>query len=1188
MSYRFVFGASGAGKSYRIKNEMIQRSHAALDHFALVENYMYIVPEQYTMQTQKDLVLASREQGILNVDVLSFGRLSHRIFEELGAPDKTPLDDVGKSLILRRVAASIRQELPVLGGQLGRLGMISEAKSMISEFMQYDLGASDVRDLGAYAASHGQGALATRLADLAHLYEEFCEYEQERFMTGEETLDLLSQMIPQSRLVQDSVIVFDGFTGFTPVQYRVITALMRHAREVIFTITIGDDGGPSAVETEDPGVPIEEQDLFYLSRKTIRSIMREAQKAGVEHGEDMDLTGETSLPRFAGNEALRHFERSLFHYPVRRSPCKEPMMAGRDQDRTTSAVQRVGDAAGYTARLSAEGHVRIYQATTPEEEVREMCIRIRTLIREKGYAYRDCSIVCADLNAYEDALDKMAAVYELPIYIDSTRAILRNPLTESIRAVLAVTAGDYSYETMFRYLRAGLSGLTTTETDRLENYCLAQGVWSRKAWETPIDEIEISTEQRSMEELRQTVMAELAPLRNLRGKTAGERTGALYEWLVGVRARARMLEYAARFGEAQDFAHQKEYEQIYRKVIELLDQIYALIGEETISAKDYLEIIETGFEEIRLGVLPQMADRIIAGDMERSRMPEGKVLFFLGANDGNVPRGTSKGGLISDLDREFLAGSDAELSPTPREQMYIQRLYLYLNLTKATDLLTISFAKTAVDGASIRPSYLVHTIRQMYTDVVIETPEVYETPAAMANRLVGHADARQFLAGGIRQFADGQFDSDPAQEAVFKTVYGFLAGTNETVRELLEAAFLYYRPRPINKATAEALYGRILRGSVTRFETAAQCYLRHYLQYGLRLRERDVREFESRDAGSILHESVQRFAERLQDRRMDWRTFTQEEGEQLADEVLSEVAAGYDHQLAYQDARTQSVLMRMRRILHRTVTALQYQIQQGDFTPALFEAQFGMDRPLRFSAGEGREVHLIGRIDRVDLCEQGGRVYVKIVDYKSGRKDLDPRKIMAGLQLQLPLYMDAAMDTQKGLHPSEQVVPAGMLYYHFDDPILSGKKANKVLDAGVAAEAMDQADAGETTVPQRNIAAEQEILMELRPKGCVNSDPQVLACLDKTREKSSSVIPVTFKVDGSLSKSSSVYSTEEFEQMMTDVRGTVCHLAERILTGENSANPVILDSRTTACTYCAYREVCGFDRKIPGYQLHDI
>ena len=255
---RFCFGASGAGKSTGLYKEIIDRSNKEPD-----TDFLIIVPDQFTMQTQKDVVKMHPKRAIMNIDVLSFGRLSHRVFEETGHGSFSVLDDVGKSLVLRHVSDMLGDELPIIGRNMHKPGYLDEVKSTISEFMMYGI---EDEDLGLLEEkSSKKGALRAKLGDLRLLYARFLEYIEGRFITTEETLDILCRALPESALIRDSVIVFDGFTGFTPIQYRVIRELLALCREVVFSVTIGPDQDPYA-DT------FQEQELFMLSKKTVRDL----------------------------------------------------------------------------------------------------------------------------------------------------------------------------------------------------------------------------------------------------------------------------------------------------------------------------------------------------------------------------------------------------------------------------------------------------------------------------------------------------------------------------------------------------------------------------------------------------------------------------------------------------------------------------------------------------------------------------------------------------------------------------------------------------------------------------------------------------------------------------------------------------------------------------------------------------
>ncbi len=1186
MTYRFCFGASGSGKSTCLHQEIIQRSMRSMESGDNTQ-YLVLVPEQYSMQTQKEMIMEHPDHAIMNIDVLSLGRLSHRIFEETAPDRRTVLTDIGKSLLLRRVASSCAKEMQVLGGSLHRTGMIAEVKSVLSEFMQYGIGTEEIDRLIDCAAKGGQKALRARLADLQVLYQAFEQAREDRMITSEETLDLFARAIPRSELIRRSVIVFDGFTGFTPIQYRVLAALMACAREVIFSITLADDGGLRPEELMDGRSAGSREALFYLSRKTVRDIVRIGMEKGIPHGRDLYM--DRPVPRrFDTNPALAHLEKNLYRYGRR----------PYEGDRAES--------------------VSLTEAADPRKEIRQVCIRMKELSREKGYCWRDFAVICPDLETYGDLLAGEAVRYDIPVYIDKTKAIYHNPLTEAIRSVLQISMRGFDYESVFRYLRSGLSSLTAEEVDLLENYCLEKGIRGRRKWSLAFDDATEPLRVRFLKEIEPVTgplqreygpepagpaMAaepdlsavpdpaaapdlspapdptDTEPAAGRRGVlTAGERTEKLYAFLTGRGTEALMKERAERFKEAGDYAREKEYSQIYRGIIELLDEIYELIGEEKISAADYLELLETGLDEIRLGTLPQKVDRVLCGDVERTRFGEVKVLFFVGINDGNIPRSTGGGGLISDLDREFLESSGLELAPSPREQMYIQRLYLYLNMTKATDMLCLSYARVSMDGQSIRPSILISSLQEMFPRLRTRYPEEQDPIL----QITGRGDAESLLAEQLRRYADGEKE-DPQQLAAFLTLYGYCSRLDPEAEQnlirLTRTAFFRYKPEYLQPRQAATLYGGTVEGSVTRLETAAQCYLRQYLQYGLGLRRRKEFRVDFADTGTVLHESLNTFSHRLKDRGLTWTGFSRDQGRELADQALQDTARRYRDLILYDTARSTHQIGRLRRILERTVETLQYQLQQGSFVPAAYEKGFGGrgGDTISFELADHGMLRLNGQIDRVDLCEEEGRRFVKIIDYKSGSRSLDPEQMRKGLQIQLLLYMNAVLQEQQRLHPGDTVVPSAMLYYRLQDPVVEGT--------------VSEQDFEEERTPEELEAAHEEeqkaIRKKLRPTGMVSGDPASLQRLDHSRSGASEAIPVRFKQDGSPDARSSVYSQQEFEELSEEVRKVICQIAEEILKGNVSAVPAKLPRNKTACEFCPYKNVCGFDPRIPGYDYRD-
>jgi len=1134
MSLRFFFGPSGAGKSRLLYEEVIARAKENPR-----QNFLVIVPDQFTMQTQKDLVLLNDQGGILNIDVLSFGRLGHRILEEVGGQDVPVLDDTGKSLVLQKIAAGSKEKLPALGGFLHRQGYIHEVKSALSEFMQYGIGVEEVEELIAYAA--GRGALVQKLKDLKTLYGDFLEYIHDKFITTEETLDVLRRSMCKSRLLPGSVVVFDGFTGFTPIQNRVIAELMRLCGEVVVTLTLGAGEDPYTLDSE--------QKLFHLSKKTAADLQRLAAENGVERGRDQFVLplGEKECgvyarlrecctvrcnqeSRFSHAPAMGFLENHLFRYDSQ-------IFQGEQQE------------------------IRIFETARTRDEVHQAGLEICRLVREEGLAYRDMAVVMGSLEEYAPYVETEFSQMEIPYYLDQTRGIVLNPMIEYIKSVLELYVKDFTYEAVFHYLRSGLADLTWEETDRLENYCLQTGIrgyrsysrlFTRKTKEMDGDEEKLQ----EINALRERMMSQVETL-HLRGKEpVGTYVNALYDFLVRTKVQTKLAVFQARFEEMGDLAAAREYAQIYRLVMELLDQIYALLGEETITLQEFSEILEAGFGEIQVGTIPQNVDRVLAGDIERTRLKQIKVLFFLGVNDGNIPKGTLRGGIISDMDREFLRESRLELAPSPRQQMYIQRFYLYLNMTKPSHRLYLAYSKINSAGKSIRPAYLVEAVRKLFPAVTVQYPQLRSPLQQIATRRQGAG----YLAGGLREYAEGVLSGE--RETEFFTIYQVYGEKPLLAKRdfLTQAAFRRYQDSGLSAAVARALYGMQLDTSVTRLETYAACAYRHFLQYGLTLREREEFSFESVDMGNVYHAVLEQFGDKLKEKNYTWFDFPEEFAAGTVRETLEEFAASYGSTVLYSTARNEYAITRMARVLTRTVLTLQRQLLQGSFVPESFELSFRYADHLdsvNVSLSKEEKMRLQGRIDRLDVAQDEENVYVKVIDYKSGNKKFDLAALYYGLQLQLVVYMNAAMELESEKHPDKNVVPAALLYYHIDDPSV------------------------ETPVELTEEEIDEQIRKKLRMSGVVNSAPDVVGMLDKYMEDKSDVIPVERRKDGSFSARSSVLGSEELRTVSHYVSRKIAKIGREILDGVISLNPYEKGAEQ-ACTYCPYRRVCGFEPAMPG------
>lgn len=1094
MGLQFVFGPSGSGKSYQLYQTIIRES---VEHPE--QNFIVLVPEQFTMQTQKDLVAMHPCHGIMNIDVLSFGRLAYRVFEETGGGNLPVLDDEGKNLILRRIAGKCENQLQVLKGNMKKLGYISEVKSILSEFTQYDIEEKELEQVMEAAGSDTR--LYYKLQDLSLLYREFTAYLKKRYITKEELLDVLSREVEKSEILRNSTVVLDGFTGFTPVQNRLLLELMSHCRRICVTVTMD--------ERENPYTYSHPYQMFALSKHMVSSLVKIAKEANVELLDPVQLYGKP-VARFRNNPPMAFLEQNIFRH-----------QAGRYHE--------------------TQDTVCLYVARNPREEALAVAGRIRYLVRVCGYRYREIGVIISDMNAYGDYLKRAFELYEIPVFLDQKKNILLNSFVEYIRSLLNMAEQNFSYESVFRFLRTDLSEFTREETDRLENYVIGLGIkgykkwqekWIRKLNNMSTDELELMNSLRiRLVEKTEDLLCVLKQRR----KTVADITEAVYHFMVREKLQQKLKKREEMFQNQGQLALAREFAQVYRIVIELFDKFVELLGDEMVSLQEYLRLLDAGLEEARVGVVPPSPDQVVAGDMERTRLKDIRALLFVGANDVYLPGSLIRTGLLSERDRAVFRKEKLDLSACGKEKAYIQKFYLYMNLTKPSEKLEIFYSKVSSEGKSLRPSYLVQEIRRLFPDLKVRDEEDREFCDREWTEILGMTE----IIRGLRNLRYGT-------DNTWKELYGWYRSHPQwsgKMKLLLEAGFYHHPTDSLTKAVAKKLYGEEFESSITRAERFSACAFAHFLNYGLRLQKRQEYEFQAVDLGNVCHEALQKFSEKLVEKKKTWTELTSDETAIYIEESVEEAVTGYGNDILYSTARDTYMIYKIKKLLERTVWALKNQLAAGDFQPIASE--------MRFRGG---------KIDRVDICEDDGKIYVKVLDYKTGSKSFDVVALYHGLQLQLMVYLDAAVELIKKKYPGREVIPAGVFYYRILDPLVEKQPDEQI---------------------------EKAILKELKPDGMINLKDEVLEHLDHNKEGESLAVPVKYNKNGSLSKASKAVPEEVFKAMMNHAAGKVEEIRREILSGKIEAIPY-RRGQETGCDYCSFRHVCGFDIRLPGCMYRDI
>ena len=980
MALQLILGASGTGKTTYLYHTVtaLAKKHPEI-------TFYFIVPEQFTLQTQKELVLHNPAGGIFNIDVLSLARLAHKVFAELGKEQRKVLKDIGKSMLVKRVLGLRKEELSLFSANAGQTGFVEEVKSLLSELLQYGIGETELGSM--LEENKEKELLCKKLSDILVLMRGFEELLGEQYMTSEGIYDALAECIEQSRYLKNCVIVLDGFTGFTPSQYELLKKLFRMGSTVYLSVTIpqGEAFAPANV-----------QDLFAISRNTIRRVRMLAEEVHCEVLNPVTV-GETEF-RHAKGSVLHHLWGNLFRYPVK----------------------------VYAGEVSKE--LKVFAGADVKAECRYAVTKILSLLQTEGYRYRDIAVIVSDINRYGEQMEQELVSAGIPCFLDYKKNMSENSFAEYLKAVLRLAEGGLQTDGVLSYVKNALSGWEKEKVWNLENYCLALGIRGyqfEKEWKrTYRTHTEISLEE--LNACRVRLLAELQPLLNVfqkKNATVEERTRALFYFLKEHGLEQRLKEKEEEFLEKGERLRAREYAQVYRVVLELFDQLVELLGKEEITAKEYRELVETGLREAKVGLIPAGSEQIVIGDMERTRLNEIKALFFLGVNDGKVPAVSGSRGILNDKDRQELSGGDFELAPDPITRMSHGQFYLYRNLTKPSEKLYLTYAMVGEDGKTIRTSYLIGKLKGLFPKLTISTG--YDSVAeCIVQNDSGH---RSFLTS-LRAFAAGE-----AEES-FGELYRWYAENllQEELEVLIRQAVMLTEREQLTPETAGALYGNVIVGSVTRMEQYARCAFAHFLKYGMALEERQEYRLQAPDIGNLYHDALRRFGEAVLAMGKRWQEISDTERETLAEHCAKEAVEAYATDIFVSTAKNNYLTKQMERVLKKTLDILTIQLADSDFSPEAFERSF---------FHTDKNLSLYGIIDRVDSCETEQGKLVKIVDYKSGTKDFSMEELYYGLSMQLAVYMTAVLREKE----NKNAVPAAMFFYHIDDPIVE-KSAHAELD----------------------------------------------------------------------------------------------------------------------------------------------
>jgi len=1105
MGITYIVGRSGSGKTSlimdKIKDRLVEPDNSKL---------ILLVPEQYTLQAERDLIEQLQLEGIIRAEVLSFTRIAYYVFQEVGGLTKVKIDHLGKSMVLKRVVNELEDRLTIYKKAIKQNGFIDKLNDVISEFKQHDV---SPLDLMSNISEIEEETLKFKLQDMALIYSAFNSYLDGKYIDNEDHINLLIDSVEKANFLEGAEVWIDGFHQFTPQTIRIIEKLMLKCKNVYIGLTYDFDNKDNS-------------NLFYITQNTLLKIRALAQKHKInEEFVDLNQNQQTNDIR---NIEIGHIEKYLYKYP-------------------------------YKPYMDKISNVHIFAGSNLYGEIENVAAEIIKLLRDKNFRYKDIAVVSGNIKGYGPIIKRVFDEYGIPYFIDEKRDIMSNPIIEMILTSLRIVYRGYKYEDMIRYLKTGFSNLTKNEIEEIENYILQYGI-KGTLWFKDFS-IQGNTDLDRINTIRCKVIEPFIEFeKSIKGnKTVTEITEVLFYFMDDLKIKEQLELWINKLKGQGNYDSAHENSQIWNIVMEIFNQLSEILGKNQVKLREYFKIIESGFMACEVGVIPSTIDQVLIGNMERSRSQNIKALFVVGVNDGVLPSVHDDEGILLDHEKKSLQNNGLSLSANSDIKIFEERFTIYTVLSKPTQLLYISYAIADQEGKALRPSMLIDQFRKIFPLIKVKSDLVINDE--MQLQLISRDNSTfKYLIENLRKY----IDREPINE-IWWDVYSWYY-TNEQWKEniddVISALFYENQVYYLKDSQTKLIYDKPIKASVSRLETYINCPFAHFIQYGLKAKERKEYQLRIPDIGKLYHEVIDQFAKMVQDEEQSWNQISQEQCHQYIDEIVETISHQFENGVLYSTFRYKYLINRLGRICKRAIWTMIEHIKMGDFVPWGHEVYFGETGQISAVEVEidGEIIYLEGRIDRVDFFEDETGIYYKIVDYKTGDKDFNLSDVYFGFQLQLMIYLEAMISGAKS--DKQLPKPGGILYYKIDDPLVGSNETDPVLII-------------------------EEINKRLKMKGLVLNDPKIIKSFHRDIEKHSSIIPVALNKSGEVSKTSSVATEKEFKILLKHVKDLVKDASKEIIAGNIKIEPC-KKGKTTSCQYCTFTAICQFDQLFKDNKFKNI
>ena len=1090
---QLVLGGSGSGKTTLLYHRIRARAEAG-------QKSILLVPEQFTSSTEGRIYRELGDALSGMVESFSFTSLAEKILSVEGGAAVQTLSDAGRAVLVRRALEELQENVHYYYRNRRSAAFCQMAAETIDELKSAGLSGQQLADL-----AKGCGAESGKLGELALIFQGYETLLARSGMDPADRLELAGARLEEAlacgavpRFLQEREVFIDEFDTFNAPKKRLLGALLAALPRV--TVALCDDGAPLV-----PG----DVSLFSGAKQVAVQLRQLARKNGAE----------VATPQLLRRD-LRHTE--------------APGLAA------VTALLETGTCAPLEAPAD---EVRLFAAPSREEEARAAAGAIRRLMRQ-GVRCGRIAVVCRDIGKYRAAVRYEFRMAGIPLYCDEPTTPEFSAPATAVRALLALARGADLTENLTTLAKTGLCALTEEEVCALENYAYT---WSPNAaaWRAAFrnDPKGFGDRELTEEDARNLSDAEKARalLVNaadaLRGKVRNANaeaiSRALYFCLRELGAEEQQAAQVEAIRAARGIPAAEEAAREWNVVMELLDEMARLLGEQTVTVAEYEDLFGLLLRSSDLGHIPQTLDAVVLASAGKMRLDAPDYVFVLGLSEGEFPAAPGETGLLTHADRDALMAQEIELPDCFENRVVREQVCFYKALTAPARGLWLSWPKGQGQTLCAALEPIVDVLRPGAPE--LDLTDLAATAADGLDVLGGGWPLTETERASLTEALHAPGGAEPEGLALLRRMAG-------------------RSPRQVSDLEAlETLLGRRLRISPSQLEKYYTCRYGYFLQYVLGLQPRKRAELSADQSGTLMHWVLQMALDPnpgpdnpcagLQ----PFLDLDDEAMAALAGLLVDEYAKRY---LPEDTARFAYLLSRLKKSMAGLLCYLRDEQRQSSFKPVACELKIGPGegavRGQTYRLSDGRTVQLIGTVDRADeWIEDDGTRWVRVVDYKTGTKKLDLREVYCGLDCQMLLYLFSLTRDADGRFTGAE--PAGVLYL-LADP------------------------APETTT--RGKAARS---MEYKLDGLVRDEQKVFDAMDA--EETGRYLPFSFRngVPSPYQKDKRA-DKAKLSRIQLHLDDLVTRMGEQLYSGCIAAEPLV--TGRSPCRWCDYGFICCHEEGI--------